>query len=98
MLQIPLLRGRMFTESDAGNSTRVVIVNQVMAKKYWKDQDPLGLGPSPVVFSSMWPFRMPQSVGGARVTGVSWTRDNLAPAHENYGVNRPQLPLLTGFK
>jgi putative ABC transport system permease protein len=40
--QIPLLRGRAFTDSDAGNSTRVVIINQVMAKKYWKDQDPMG--------------------------------------------------------
>jgi putative ABC transport system permease protein len=40
--QIPLLRGRTFTDSDAGNSTRVVIINQVMAKKYWKDQDPIG--------------------------------------------------------
>jgi len=40
--QIPLLRGRAFTESDSGNSTRVVIINQVMAKKYWKGQDPMG--------------------------------------------------------
>jgi putative ABC transport system permease protein len=40
--QIPLLRGRTFIDSDAGNSTRVVIINQVMAKKYWKDQDPIG--------------------------------------------------------
>ena len=40
--QIPLLRGRAFTESDSGNSTRVVIINQVMAKKHWKDQDPIG--------------------------------------------------------
>jgi predicted permease len=40
--QIPLLRGRTFTDSDLGNSTRVVIINQVMAKKYWKNQDPIG--------------------------------------------------------
>lgn len=42
--QIPLLRGRTFTEGDAGNSTRVVVINQAMAKKYWKDKDPLGQG------------------------------------------------------
>ncbi len=42
VFQIPLLRGRVFTESDTGNSTRVVVINQVMAKKYWKDQDPIG--------------------------------------------------------
>ncbi|HVP49481.1 MAG TPA: ABC transporter permease, partial [Bryobacteraceae bacterium] len=40
--QIPLLRGRVFTESDTANSTRVVLINQVTAKKYWKDQDPIG--------------------------------------------------------
>jgi len=40
--QIPLLRGRTFTESDTGNSARVAIVNQVFAKKYWKSQDPIG--------------------------------------------------------
>jgi predicted permease len=41
-LQIPLLRGRVFTESDAGGAPPVVIVNQAMAKKYWKNQDPIG--------------------------------------------------------
>jgi hypothetical protein len=37
-----LLRGRTFTLADSGNATRVAIVNQTMAKKYWKGQDPLG--------------------------------------------------------
>lgn len=41
-LQIPLLRGRVFTESDSGGTPPVVIVNQAMAKKYWKGQDPIG--------------------------------------------------------
>jgi putative ABC transport system permease protein len=41
-LQISLLRGRAFTESDSGSSSRVVIINQTMAKKYWKGQNPLG--------------------------------------------------------
>ncbi|HMC58241.1 MAG TPA: ABC transporter permease [Candidatus Solibacter sp.] len=40
--QVPLLRGRTFTVSDSGNAARVVIVNQTMAKKFWKGQDPLG--------------------------------------------------------
>jgi putative ABC transport system permease protein len=42
VFQIPLLRGRVFTETDTGNASRVVIINQVVAKKYWKDQDPIG--------------------------------------------------------
>jgi predicted permease len=40
--QIPLLRGRTFGDADAGGTPGVVIVNQAMAKKYWKDEDPIG--------------------------------------------------------
>jgi len=40
--RIPLLRGRRFTETDTGNSTPVVIINQQMAKHYWPHQDPIG--------------------------------------------------------
>ncbi len=42
VFQIPLLRGRVFSDTDSGNGARVVIINQVMAKEYWKDQDPIG--------------------------------------------------------
>jgi putative ABC transport system permease protein len=42
VFKIPLLRGRMFTETDAGNSSRVVIINEAMAKRYWKSEDPVG--------------------------------------------------------
>ncbi len=41
-LQIPLLRGRTFSDTDTGNASRVVIINQVMAKQHWKDLDPIG--------------------------------------------------------
>jgi putative ABC transport system permease protein len=40
--KIPLLRGRLFQETDTANSTRVVIVNEAMAKKYWSKEDPIG--------------------------------------------------------
>jgi predicted permease len=42
VLQIPLLRGRVFTESDSGGSPPVVLINQAIAKKYWKGEDPVG--------------------------------------------------------
>ena len=40
--KIPLLRGRFFSETDSGNSARVVIINAAMAEKYWGKEDPLG--------------------------------------------------------
>jgi putative ABC transport system permease protein len=41
-LRVPLLHGRVFTESDNQTAPQVAIVNQTMADKYWPHQDPLG--------------------------------------------------------
>lgn len=41
-LQIPLLRGRTFTEQDDLNSTPVAIINETLAQRFWPDQDPIG--------------------------------------------------------
>jgi len=40
--KIPLLRGRGFTERDAGHSAQVVIVNEAFAKRYWPKENPIG--------------------------------------------------------
>jgi putative ABC transport system permease protein len=42
VFKIPLLRGRAFSETDTGNSSRIVIINESMAKRYWKTEDPIG--------------------------------------------------------
>ena len=42
VFKIPLLRGRAFTETDTGASSRVVIINDAMAKKYWPKEDAIG--------------------------------------------------------
>jgi putative ABC transport system permease protein len=39
--EIPLLRGRAFTEQDDGAAPGVVIINQAMARQYWSKGDPL---------------------------------------------------------
>ncbi len=39
---IPLLKGRFFTESDNEDAPRVTIINEVIATRYWPDEDPIG--------------------------------------------------------
>lgn len=41
-LQIPLHRGRAFTNADAEKATQVAIVNETMAAKFWPKQDVIG--------------------------------------------------------
>jgi predicted permease len=41
-LRIPLRRGRVFTKADSEKATKVAIVNEVMAKKFWPDEDVIG--------------------------------------------------------
>jgi predicted permease len=42
VFRIPTLRGRTFTERDSAKGTQVVMINAAMAKRYWKDRDPIG--------------------------------------------------------
>jgi putative ABC transport system permease protein len=42
VFKIPLRRGRVFNDTDTGSSTRVVLINEAMAKKYWQNEDPVG--------------------------------------------------------
>jgi putative ABC transport system permease protein len=41
-LQIPLTRGRGFTEQDSEGSQPVAIINESMARQYFNDEDPIG--------------------------------------------------------
>src|SRR5205809_1286753 len=42
LLGIPLLSGRLFSESDNDNTPQVAVINQAMAQTYWPNEDPLG--------------------------------------------------------
>lgn len=39
---IPLRRGRFFTAHDVAGTTRVAIINETMAKKFFPNEDPIG--------------------------------------------------------
>ena len=39
---IPLLRGRYFTGRDTKGASRVAIINNTMAKRFFEDEDPIG--------------------------------------------------------
>jgi putative ABC transport system permease protein len=41
-LQIPLKAGRIFTDQDTEQSTRVVIVNEKLARELWPNENPIG--------------------------------------------------------
>ena len=41
-LQIPLLKGRYFNEEDRQETPWVVVINQVMAERFFPDADPIG--------------------------------------------------------
>jgi putative ABC transport system permease protein len=41
-LGMRLTRGRLFDERDQEKTTRVVVISQEMARRYWPDEDPIG--------------------------------------------------------
>lgn len=41
-LRIPIVRGRVFDDSDGPDAPRVAVINQTMAERYWPGRDPIG--------------------------------------------------------
>ncbi len=41
-LQIPLMNGRTFTDSDNANAPRVVLINEALARRFFSNREPIG--------------------------------------------------------
>ena len=56
-LQIPILKGRAFTEADTRRDSAVAIVNEALARDLWPGENPIGkrfrLGPPSVPFAEV---------------------------------------------
>ena len=78
---IPLLRGRAFTDHDAAGSTRVAIVNETMARRFWPDQDPVGKR-----------FQMNETTG-PRITVVGVVGDTRRNGLERAPISQLFLPV-----
>jgi predicted permease len=79
-MNIPLVRGRFFTPSDDEKAPGVVIIDERLAKRFWKDQNPVGRrmwkpesanelkdGPGP---KTHW-YTVVGVVGNIRLTGLT---------------------------
>jgi putative ABC transport system permease protein len=42
LLDMPLARGRLFSDQDLEHTPQVAVINQAAARTYWPNQDPLG--------------------------------------------------------
>ena len=42
-LRVPVVRGRAFAESDGAGAPLVVAMNQAMARRFWRDGNPIGV-------------------------------------------------------
>jgi putative ABC transport system permease protein len=41
-MKIPLMRGRMFMDSDRQDTPKVVMINETAARRFWPGEDPIG--------------------------------------------------------
>ena len=69
----PLLRGRAFSAADSANAPRVVIINEMMARRLWPGQDAVGkrLKIGPPTAESPW-FTVVGVVGDMRRQGPEY--------------------------
>jgi hypothetical protein len=87
-LRIPIVRGRMWSRADDVGGEPVAVVNEVMARQLWPNEDPIGKNvrlPQFVESRIAWILKAPARNGWFRVIGV--VRDT-----PNRGLDEPIVP------
>ena len=87
VLEIPLVRGRVFRAEEVASGAAVAVVSQATAKRFWPDEDPLGksLEISTADYSSggrellLTSTRTVQVIGVAKDVVSAWLSDGTDP-------------------
>ena len=95
-LEIPVVRGRMFSDQDEWNGPHAALISQTLARQRWPNQDPIG---QTIEFGNMdgnlKPFTIVGIVGDVRASGL-----DLPPSpiiYSNYrqrGLNANSAPTI----
>ncbi len=72
-MQIPLVRGRLFSEGDTADAEAVILINDELARRHWPAGDPLGQEMT-LRFGGSKPRRMVGVVGSVRHNGLQGSR------------------------
>jgi putative ABC transport system permease protein len=74
---IPLLRGRNFSDLELKEPKQVILINEVLARKYFPDEDPIGKRLDVAMFEKPTPAEIIGVVGNVRYDSLI---DELPPA------------------
>ena len=87
-MKIPLIRGRVWSDSESGGTPHVAVVNQTMARAWWPDESAIGRRVRmPDYVKPPNPFRLaaPGSDGWFEIVGVAGDTPNV-------GLHEPPAP------
>lgn len=85
---IPLLRGRLFEQSDGPQSPHVAVISQSLAEKHWPGEDPIG---KRIQFGNMdGDLRLLNVVGVVGDVRERGLESDIRPTVYAYAVQRPQ--------
>ncbi|HEY6120030.1 MAG TPA: ABC transporter permease, partial [Pyrinomonadaceae bacterium] len=87
VMRIPFLRGRNFTETEVGESSKLLIVSKLLAKEVFPNEDPIGK--RLVMWMNKEPFEIIGVVGDVQHRGMDIPAAPAMyfPTHANGGTN-----------